>query len=144
MKIQALVHVVIKVRDQAVAENFYHGILGLPIAARLEKPQMTFFSLGNHHDFAISVVGEDATSPPDKSIGLAHVAFKIGDSLEALREVKAQLDKADTKAMPIDHEVTKSLYFMDPDGNQVELYADVSDVWKEDPQTVAQGKALEI
>ena len=144
MKIQALGHVVIKVRDQAIAEDFYHGILGLPIVARLEEPKMTFFSLGNHHDFAISVVGEDAASPPDKSVGLAHVAFKIGNTLEALREVKDQLDQAQVKTMPIDHEVTQSLYFTDPDGNQVELYADVSDAWKDDPQTVAQGKVLEI
>ena len=53
MKIQALGHVVIKVRDQAVAENFYHGILGRPQAAPLAKPQKPLLRFGNDHPFAI-------------------------------------------------------------------------------------------
>ena len=34
MKIEALGHVVIRVRDLARAEAFYHGLLGIPISAR--------------------------------------------------------------------------------------------------------------
>ena len=43
-----------------------------------------------------------------------------------------------------DHEVTNSLYFADPDGNGVEVYVDVSDVWQRDPQRVAQLKPLAL
>jgi catechol-2,3-dioxygenase len=46
--------------------------------------------------------------------------------------------------LPIDHEVTQSLYFSDPDGNTVEVYVDASDVWKQEPQRVAQGEPLEL
>jgi catechol 2,3-dioxygenase len=45
---------------------------------------------------------------------------------------------------PIDHEVTKSLYFADPDGNGVEVYVDVSDAWRADPSRVAKVKPLEL
>ena len=42
--------------------------------------------------------------------------------------------------MPIvgasDHTVTHSLYVLDPDGNELELYADVSDTWKSDPSVI--------
>ncbi|HWE06222.1 MAG TPA: hypothetical protein VG274_05905 [Rhizomicrobium sp.] len=38
---------------------------------------------------------------------------------------------------PVDHEVTKSLYFADSDGNGVEQYIDASDVWRREPQRVA-------
>jgi catechol 2,3-dioxygenase len=48
------------------------------------------------------------------------------------------LDAAGVATTPIDHEVTKSLYMSDPDGNGVELYVDASDAWKRDPQRVAQ------
>ena len=149
MKIESLGHVVIKVRDQARSEKFYNGILGLPIVARLapDKPPgfcMTFFSLGNHHDFAIFEVGEDAESPPAKSPGLFHVAFKIGESLDDLREAKAHLESHGLKARSVDHDVTQSLYFDDPDGNNVEVYVDTSDVWKQDTQRVAQAKPLEL
>jgi catechol 2,3-dioxygenase-like lactoylglutathione lyase family enzyme len=35
MKVQALGHVVIKVRNRERAERFYNGLLGIPIAARM-------------------------------------------------------------------------------------------------------------
>jgi len=50
------------------------------------------------------------------SVGLHHVAFNIGTTLDELREAKAKLDAAGIATNPIDHEVTKSLYFEDPDG----------------------------
>ena len=144
MQIESLGHVVIKVRDLERAEAFYNGVLGLPIVARSEQMPMTFFSLGNHHDFAVLGLGDDAEEAPRKAAGLAHVAFKIGESLDELREAKRHLDDAGIKCAPIDHEVTQSLYFADPDGNQVELYVDTSDVWKQEPQRVAQGTKLEL
>ena len=45
---------------------------------------------------------------------------------------------------PVDHEVTKSLYMKDPDGNGIELYVDASDAWREDPGKVAQLMPLEL
>ncbi|MYD97482.1 MAG: VOC family protein [Gammaproteobacteria bacterium] len=144
MRIESLGHVVIKVRDVERSEAFYNGVLGLPIVARSDRGPMTFFSLGDHHDFAIAGIGDDAEPANGKTPGLAHVAFKIGNSLEQLKDAKRLLDEAGIQCAPVDHEVTQSLYFADPDGNQVELYVDVSDVWKQDPQRVAQASKLEI
>ena len=144
MQIESLGHVVIKVRDVKRSEAFYNGVLGLPIVARSTRSPMTFFSLGDHHDFAIAGLGDDAESPTGKTVGLAHVAFKIGNSLDELKDAKRHLDEAGIPCAPIDHEVTQSLYFADPDGNQVELYVDVSEVWKQEPQRVAQASKLEI
>ena len=39
---------------------------------------------------------------------------------------------------PIDHDVTKSLYINDPDGNGIELYVDVSDAWRTDPDALVR------
>lgn len=144
MQIESLGHVVIKVRDIARSEAFYNGVLGLPIVARSSRGPMTFFSLGDHHDFAIVALGDDAEGPGDKTVGLAHVAFKIGNSLEELREAKGHLDAQGVASAPVDHEVTGSLYFADPDGNQVELYVDTSDIWKAEPQRVAQASKLAL
>jgi len=72
------------------------------------------------------------------SPGLAHVAFKIGDSTDDLRRAKAHLDALGVKiAMVADHTVSESIYIEDPDGNWIEVYVDVSDVWRSDPQAVA-------
>lgn len=149
MKVQALGHVVLKVRNKQRAEKFYSEVLGIPIVARLEPTDelpmsMTFFSLGNHHDLAVQEVGEDAPDAPDQATGLAHVAFNIGNSTDILREAKAHLERHGVKTVPIDHEVTHSLYFRDPDGNPLEVYVDVSEAWKREPQRIAQGKPLAL
>jgi len=138
MKIKQLGHVVVRVTDLARAEAFYAGVLGLPVVARLDQggAKMAFFSLGNHHDFAVMEAGPGTAT--QSGPGLHHVAFKIGDSLEELREARAVLEAAGVRTVPMDHEVTKSLYMADPDGNGVELYVDASDVWRADPQRVAQ------
>ena len=146
MKVQSLGHVVLKVTDIERAEKFYAGVLGMPVCARMNEGgmNMTFFSLGDHHDLAIcEVSGKDARSG-DQAAGLHHVAFCIGTSLDELKEAKAYLESSGIVPHPVDHEVTKSLYMNDPDGNMVEVYVDVSDVWRQDPQRVAQVKPLAL
>jgi catechol 2,3-dioxygenase len=146
MKVKSLGHVVLNVTDLERSEEFYSGLLGMPVCARFDEQgmKMTFFSLGDHHDLAIAKVsGEDAAGG-EQAAGLNHVAFCIGNSLDDLIEAKALLEAAGVTPDPIDHEVTKSLYFDDPDGNNVELYVDTSDVWRTDPQRVAQVAPLDI
>lgn len=146
MKIKALGHVVLRVTDLERAERFYNGVLGLPICARLDQGgmKMAFFSLGNHHDFAVMEVKDDPDGKPRHGVGLDHVAFNIGTSMDELREAHATLEAAGVSTTPIDHEVSKSLYFQDPDGNGVEVYVDASQVWRTEPQRVAQVKPLQL
>ena len=144
MKIKALGHVVLRVTDRDRAERFYGGVLGLPLCARFDEGgmKMAFFSLGNHHDFAVMEVTGERSSR--HNAGLDHVAFNIGTTLDELREAKAKLEAAGISPRPVDHEVTKSLYFEDPDGNGIEVYVDASDVWRREPQRVAQLLPLEL
>jgi catechol 2,3-dioxygenase len=140
MKIKALGHVVLRVSNRERAEQFYNGVLGLPLCARFDENgmKMAFFTLGNHHDFAVMEVSGAGSSESQTSVGLDHVAFNIGTSIDELREARAKLTAAGVATNPIDHEVTKSLYLRDPDGNGIELYVDSSDVWRREPQRVAQ------
>jgi catechol 2,3-dioxygenase len=146
MKIKALGHVVLRVRNRERAERFYGEVLGLPLCARYDENgmKMAFFTLGNHHDFAVMEVGGAANSADQTAVGLDHVAFNIGTSIEELREARAKLMAAGVATNPIDHEVTKSLYLHDPDGNGIELYVDASDAWRREPQRVAQIAPLEL
>jgi catechol 2,3-dioxygenase len=144
MKVQSLGHTFLKVRDRERAERFYTDVLGMTVAARLEAPAMTFFTLGNHHDFGIIEVGDGPDAPAD-SPGLFHVAFKIGDSLEDLRTAKADLEATGaTVDFAMDHSVTQSVYLRDPDDNMIELYVDVSDGWRADPNLVTAADLLEL
>jgi catechol 2,3-dioxygenase len=54
------------------------------------------------------------------------------------------LEAAGVSVRPVDHGVTKSLYFTDPDGNGLEVYIDASDEWRRDPASIAQTGPLAI
>jgi catechol 2,3-dioxygenase len=145
VELQQLGHVVLKVRDRDRSERFYVDVLGLPIAARMDAPPMTFFTLGNHHDFAIVAVGPDGPDAAARSPGLFHVAFKVGDETDDLRRAKAHLEAHGVEIAGIaDHTVSQSIYFTDPDGNAIEVYVDTSDVWRTDPQAVASIAPLSL
>ncbi len=146
MKIQGVGHVVVKVRDLERAARFYRDILGLKEVARLAD-RMVFFSAGtNHHDLAALKVGGDAPAPSRDAVGLYHVALKIGNSLEELREAKTHLEAHGVPILGIsDHEVSQSIYLQDPDGNGLELFVDADPrIWRENPLAVATVKPLSL
>jgi len=87
-------------------------------------------------------VGPDATPlPRGRRLGLYHLGFKIGSTDDELREAVRDLQEA---GVPIvgasDHAVTHSLYVLDPDGNEIELFVDVlpAEAWQRDPMLVMQ------
>lgn len=142
MRIQALGHVVLKVRDLTRAVAFYEGVLGMPVVARetIRGYPMVFFSFsGNHHDLALLEVGGQAPVPPFETPGLAHVALKIGDDIDTLRAAREHLESRGVEIdRTVDHRVSQSLYLHDPDGHAIELYIDADPrIWHEDPKSVA-------
>jgi catechol-2,3-dioxygenase len=128
MRVQALGHVVVKVRDVRRAESFYGGTLGIPVAGRISEPvPMVFFTLGRHHDFAVAQTGERGPSPDRHNAGLAHVAFKVGNSHNEFDAVKRELEAAGVVILyELDHSFSKGMHIHDPDGNEVELYVDIT------------------
>ena len=146
LQVHGLGHVVLKVRNLERSISFYRDVLGLKQVGGYSG-QMSFFSIeDNHHDLALIAVGEAAPDAPDDAPGLAHVAFKIGDDLETLREAKTHLEAHGVEiARTADHIVTKSIYFHDPDGNQLEVFVDADPaIWHENPGLVATREPLSL
>jgi catechol 2,3-dioxygenase len=136
MKIHELGHVVLYVSELTRSADFYRDTLGFHEIER--KPGMALFSGGRtHHELLLIEVGGTPRPRHAPEPGLYHIGFKIGDSPEDIRTAYQELQAAGvTISGSADHNVTHSLYILDPDGNELELYADVSDEWKSDPQAV--------
>ncbi|MBX4215772.1 VOC family protein [Candidatus Parcubacteria bacterium] len=135
MKIQELGHVVLYVSDLKRSADFYRDTLGFREIAR--TAQTAAFSSGRtHHELLLIEVGGAPREKHFPEPGLYHIGFKIGDSPHALKAAYRELKDKVRFAGAGDHSVTHSLYIFDPDGNELELYADVSDEWKKDPKAV--------
>lgn len=136
MKIHELGHVVLFVTDITLMADFYRDTLGFREISR--DAQTALFSSGRtHHELLLIEVGGAAEPRHGAKPGLYHIGFKIGDTTEDVKQALAELQaKGVTIVGTGDHTVTHSLYILDPDGNELELYADVSDIWKTDPGAV--------
>jgi catechol 2,3-dioxygenase len=78
-----------------------------------------------HHDIAIFKTGDDADLPTENQVGLVHVAL-ITDGVETVREYYDRCKAAGVEIVgTTNHAVTNSLYVKDPEGNTIEIYADV-------------------
>lgn len=117
-------HVHLKVRDMERAVSFYGDVLGLSVSERVGE--YTFFSVGDHHhDLALQAVGPDADDP-GQGVGLYHAAFEVATP-EALAATFERLKQRGVEVSPVDHGISRALYFDDPDGNGLEVYLDTRD-----------------
>ena len=116
-------HLVLRVRNTIRSEEFYRNILGLAVKSRLENGMVFFRSNeGIDHDLALVQVGEDAPSPDPTAVGLYHFAYELS-SFKELEEAYQIMQENRVRIAGFgDHGDTKSLYILDPDGNEIELY----------------------
>lgn len=122
---------VLKVRDLERSGRFYSEVLGFRKVADFAGRMAFFTATGdNHHDLALMEVGPSAPEPHPAAVGLYHVAIRLEDE-DAVRAAYRRLLEAGADVVGAsDHGVSRSLYLRDPDGIEIELYADVPD-WKE-------------
>lgn len=117
-------HVHLKVRDIEAASAFYTDVLGLETTESHGRFQ--FLSWGDrHHDVALQAVGADAPGP-GRGVGLYHAAMEVTDGA-ALTAIYERLRDRGVDVTPVDHGISKALYFEDPAGNGLEVYLDTRD-----------------
>jgi len=141
MEIKELGHLVLYVRDLERSASFYRDVLGWQMVAPQVPgmPAAAFSSGRTHHELLLIEVGDQAQPiPQGRRVGLYHFGLKVGDTDEELRAALATLQEKGVRVVGAsDHTVTHSLYILDPDGNEIELYIDVPGVdWKNDPAKV--------
>jgi catechol-2,3-dioxygenase len=150
MQIRELGHVVLYVKNLERSARFYRDVLGfraIDTPERMRGAIMAFSSGRTHHELLLIAVGENAPHPGNgHRAGLYHIGLKVGDRDEDLRDALAELTKAGVPVVgAADHTVTHSLYLIDPDGNEIELYTDVPGAdWADAEQVMAPVRQLRL
>jgi catechol 2,3-dioxygenase len=123
-KIKGISHVVLYVNDLDKMVEFYHNVLGL-VKYRENEGRMVFLTPDpdiDDHQIALAKGREGSA----KLIG--HIAWRV----DTPADVKVFYEKFRAQGVPIDHCVshayevmgnTVSCYFLDPEGNRLEIYA---------------------
>ena len=134
--VRRLNHAVLFVGDLDRAARFYTEVFGFDEIGRMGN-QMAFFRArgsANHHDLGLANVGPNAPRPPRGSTGLYHLAWEVGE-LADLAAAREALIAANALVGESDHLTSKSLYGVDPDGNEFEVMWGVpEDEWPTDGQ----------
>lgn len=144
IKLQRLGHILIAVRDLEVSKRFYIDLLGFKLLEQDPEHGGVFLTIGDYGNTLDIFPSDDPdASPPSTGtggamlgLGVKHFAFAVATE-EDLKDAYFGLQDAGVKILrALDHGSQKSIYFKDPDGNQVEI------VWERPNalQLFAQGR----
>ena len=141
MEVKELGHVVLYVQDLERSAAFYRDVLGFRQVwgdGPGSFPAAAFSSGRTHHELLLIEVGSGATPiPSGRRVGMYHFGLKVGDTDDELRAALATLQEHGVHVVGAgDHGFTHSLYLLDPDGNELELYVDVPGVDWDDPSVM--------
>jgi len=117
IKPRNLGHLVIRVRDLKISEEFYTKFMGLEVSGR-GGDSMVFFRSNDsvHHDLAIAKLDGDAPGPEQDRVGLYHFAYEF-ESFDEIREAYRLTQELGVRIAGFgDHGESKGLYILDPDG----------------------------
>jgi catechol-2,3-dioxygenase len=119
MRIKALGHAGIAVRDLDASRAFYAGILGMPVASA-ESRRVALRA--SESELLLLNRTDNVPHAAPHANGVHHIAFLVGNTPMTLDEAARHLDAHRIRYERVVHEEHESLYFRDPDGHLVELY----------------------
>jgi catechol-2,3-dioxygenase len=121
--IKRLNHVVLYVRNAQRAADFYRDVLGFLTV--VDSPNAVFLRANgsdNHHDLGLFSIGQQAPDPTrGERVGVYHMAWEVAE-LGDLASARQTLFAAGSLVGESDHGNSLSLYAMDPDGNEFEVF----------------------
>lgn len=122
-------HAVFRTPNYQAMIDWYGKVLNAHVVAG--GPMLTFMSFDEEHH-RLAFINQPKLKPADGSqAGVEHLAYGLGDLAELLNTY-ARLKSCDIAPVwCVNHGLTISMYFQDPDGNRVELQVDNFDTVEE-------------
>jgi len=126
-----LTHANLFVESMERSMDFYKEVVGLGESYRRVKSRGGFLTNGNtHHDLGVMEYSERLGGKRAKRfIGFYHIAFEMEHDLALHHWYRRAVAQGADFYFLGDHGNTHSVYLTDPDGNQVEVYADTLREW---------------
>jgi catechol 2,3-dioxygenase len=126
IRLTKLGHVLIRVADQERSKRFYTEVLGFRVSEHLPD-DAAFMTVDNgFHTLDLAQHPNPQAAPPSPDqLGVAHIAFQVGSYADLREAYQTLLAHGVEIRRAMDHNSQRSLYFADPDGNQLEIYYEV-------------------
>lgn len=115
-------HFVLRTADKKALVDWYCTVLAAhPV---FENDYISFITYDDEHHRVAFVQMPGLRKAPDDAWGLAHVAYTFADLGQLLATYRRLKGEGIAPVRTINHGPTVSMYYRDPDGNQVELQVD--------------------
>ena len=123
-------HVTLKTSrlDEMIA--WYGAVIGAKVQFRDRTAAWTTNDEANHRVAFLAVPGLSDDAQKVSHNGLHHLAFEYGSFDDLMSSYKRLADEGITPSFCLDHGMTVSLYYRDPEANYVELQCDCFGDWK--------------
>ena len=118
-------HFVLRTANRAPLRDWYLKVLNARQV--FENDYISFITYDDEHHRVAFVQIPGLKKAPDDSWGLAHVAYTMADLGQLLSTYRRLKADGIVPVRTINHGPTVSMYYKDPDGNQVELQVDAFD-----------------
>ncbi|HEY6983542.1 VOC family protein, partial [Reyranella sp.] len=115
-------HFVLRTANREPLKKWYQTVLNARLV--FENEYIAFITYDDEHHRVAFVQVPGLKKAPDDSWGLAHVAYTLADLGQLLSTYRRLKGEGILPVRTINHGPTVSMYYRDPDGNQVELQVD--------------------
>jgi catechol-2,3-dioxygenase len=126
----SLHHVNIKTSRLDEMIKWYGFVVGTQVQFRYETGAWTTNDGANHRIAFLAVPGLSDDADKVRHNGMHHCAFEYGSFAELMSTYDRLRQSGVEPVFSLDHGMTMSLYYKDPDGNFVELQSDNFSDWK--------------
>ena len=139
VKLAKFAHFVLRAKDLNKSVAWYKTVLGLDV--QHQNPMLVFMTYDDEHHRLAIVQSQNKDQVPKGAAGVDHVAYTL-DSLEDLLVLYKRLKgEGILPVWPINHGLTTSLYYEDPDGIRVEFQVENFET-KEELNAYIRGEAF--
>ena len=124
-------HVTIKTSRLQEMVDWYRKLIGVEVNFQDDNNAWTTNDEANHRVAFLSVPGLEDDADKVKHTGMHHSAFEYASFDDLMSSFERLKGEGILPAFSLDHGLTISLYYRDPEGNYVELQSDNFGDWKQ-------------